>query len=420
MATDFLPASENFARLFLSENWEDVNLAKRQVLKGIDKIRPLVSELYGKISKGPVVDTTKPYWLEERTRTDKLVCTLSGSGTTLTVTGNLFGQTITRDNMLKVVRNNARLRHDDGSTTTIADVTAVDATLPQLTVAAGSGTSMPADGASQTWYVIGEPATDAEDAHTPRFQTRKFRYATSELFTDLVTIELTRENTAMEGIGNEFIHQLELRISNQEWMKARSLICGWPRLTGGGEPKSTMEDERSTLIGLDFYPEYLFGSGKEYENSEILMDLEGVAMEQDHVNRMIAAMEANGTNFNEGNWLLVAPPNIIDLMQTWGLIYREMTQDSREVGFSVERVRTKRGVVVNIARDWFIPEYSAVFVNLSSLQYRPFKGMEFLRGEISKKNVTSKQVQIASRIVGLIMRNCVQSVGKFKRVAMAA
>lgn len=414
---DFLPSSEVFARLFYSESWEDVNLAKRIILGAIDKIKTQTSEFYGKIQMDKAVSTTKPYWMEELDYPREVTGTLTG-GDTLTVTGNLFGAAASRTNLLKVCRTNAVLRHDSGTATTIATVDAIHATNPILTLSATSGTSMPSNSTGQVWTVINEPATDAEDAHTPRFLNRKFRWTTSELFTDFFTIEDARKYTSMEGVANELSHQLEALLVRMERTIASAVIQSWPEVDGSGDPKSTMEEERSRLCGLDWWPEYYFASGQEFENSEILVDLAGENLTQGYIDNMVAAMDANGTNFNEGTWVYVTRPEIFDFMQSYGLSYRQMEQGSTTAGFSVDKVRTKRGVDVSLAKDWYVPRNTGYLVNYANVKIHPFKGGELKKGQIASKNITSEMWQIARRLVGTVIRKGPISIGKHKNINM--
>jgi len=388
------------------------------VLDAIDQIRPTISEFYAAIPIGESVDSVKPFWMFEHLAPTQVVGNFTNADSKLTITGKPFGRTVTRTDMLKILRLNAVLRYDYSSGTVIAKVTAVDPTNPVVTLTATSGTSLPGtDQSGKTWLVIGEPSTDAEDASNPRFFDRDFMYTTTELFSDVFSIEKTRRGLGMQGVRDEYAHQLDLLLQRLEWIQARSVLSGWPEVSGG-EPQSLLETERARLCGLDWWPEYLFGSGKDYENSSLLQNLSGAALTQTHINTMVGELDKQGAKFSRGDWRFVTRPEIADYMQDYDLSYRESPADRTTAGFTIEKVRTKRGVDVKISRDWFVPEGTAWFVDVSQCEIHPFKGMEMLKEQLGRTNATSETWQIARRLVGLVLRNAPISVAKIKNISM--
>jgi hypothetical protein len=406
-----------FSRVWNSSSWADSNLVKRLLIEKLDQMRIKQSDFFGKVKELPDIANLKPLWMEESPYPHSIVGTLAGTSTrTITVTGNLFNASPTLINLQKIARVGTVLRYEASGTTAMAIVSAVDSTNPILTVTAESGTSLPSNGASQTWQIVGEPFTDASAANEARMLARKTRFTTTQIFNEVFEILQSRENLAMEIVGNEVEHQIDSLIYKMRQSMAYSIIQMWPYMSGS-TVYSAMETERSRLTGLEFWCNNLFASGKEFENSSILKDLSGASVDISDIDTLARTMMLNGSDFGSGDWQIWVHPNVRAYMHDYAISFREKPDTSREAGFLVDKLNLKIGATIGVNDDIYIPERQLYLVDMSKLGYGWYKNDKIHRNEIPMQTSRTKRWQISCQMYGLVVRDAPISLGLIKNIA---
>jgi hypothetical protein len=319
-------------------------------------------------------------------------------------------------NLKKIARVGTVLRYETGGTTAIAIVSALDGSNPVLTVTAESGTSLPTNGASQTWQIVSEPFTDASAADNPRMLSRKTRFTTTQIFSETFEIARSRENLAMEIIGNETETQVDSLLYKMRQSMAYSTIMMWPKMSGA-TVYSAMEEERSRLCGLEFWCNNLFASGKEFENASILKDLSGAAVDISDIDTLARTLMLNGSDFGSGSWEIWVHPNVRAYMHDYNLTFREKPDTSKEAGFLVDKLNLKIGATVSVNDDIYIPERQLYLVDMSKLGYGWYKNDKVHREEIAMDTSRVKRWQISCQMYGLVERDAPVSLGFIKNIA---
>jgi hypothetical protein len=424
----FETPTEAFAEIFSSSSWSDVQLAKKIILAKIDKIIPQVSPLAARMKSLNTINGTDPKWIEEQAYPYQLTGTFVNGTGVFTVTGNLFQATPTRANMLKIARTLAVLRMELNGVTHIAQVSAVDAALPKLTLGAISGTDLPADspvGTTYTWNVIGEPVADADPATNPRFLARKFRKATTQIFSDTFQIEKTRKMQAMEGVTNEFEEQVNALLKKMALQQAQARLQQWP-LISSGQPQTMLDGaERPLLCGLTWWPRFLFDDAPDGASwtaqwnkfdttvaATPLRNLAAANLTEDDLDNLCGAMYDNWSRFDEGEWVIATHPWVRDYMHEYGMAYRRLTQDSKVAGALVEEVKLKRAnKSVPLVMDPYLPRGTALLVNLSNVGRGYLEGDEIQKGELPADSIRHERWQITCQEYGIVVREAPTSIG---------
>ncbi len=407
--------TDDFLELWNLSSQANERLIKKFLSDKLDMYTQLKPTTFKRFKKLPMIGHPAPRWGEQESYVHEIEGTLSGTGTTLTVTGDLFNATATRANLLKLINDeNTILRRDYGGTVSLAMVTAIHASNPVLTVEAYANTSMPSDGASQKWTILGEPWKDSRDAENARVVPRTTRGTYSQIFADMFEILESRQNLDMEWIANESEHQIDMLMERMAERVAYCAIQMHPYYSGGF--KNALEVEDATMAGLDWWAENLFGSGGDYENSSILYDIGGDSLDKDHLDNLSYAMLKNTTDFGQGDWVIATHPSIKQYMNDYGISYRDFGEKSKEYGFMVDKLNLKVGKSVEIIGDWYVPKDTAYLVNCSNWSWRYYKNDEPHRKRLSEDGRYMRWM-ISCQVVGLQGRNVKTSLGKIKNIA---
>src|SRR5574343_1017952 len=136
----------------------------KQLESGIDHIRELKSDMFGRIKKGGEITTLKKEWMEANTYQNTITGKLTTS--TITFSGNLMGAAINSESMRQHIRTRTVLeRNSDGlqvivsSTTTDVDYSAYTA----VVAAHGNSGSLSDDSAATTYTILGAALSDYDD-----------------------------------------------------------------------------------------------------------------------------------------------------------------------------------------------------------------------------------------------------------------
>lgn len=333
-----LPA-DSFAKVYLAtDEWNDW-LVKEWMEKKVSIFREHMPGLYPRLKTMTPGKSFKRRWMFGHAHPTSLVCTLAGSGTrTLEVTGQLYGKAITRASLLNVVRVGAVLRYDSGGTTSMARVTAIDASNPIMSVEATGDTSLPTNGTSQTWRRISKPFTDSKAASDSPMSDRDTLYTGTEIFEGTITLEKSRIIIQMQNDIDEVEYQTDLMLEDMEMQVADAAIWQIPQISGG-VPQTLRENEEPRLFGLDWWFDYLFGSGGKFENTNLVRNMAGKPVSLTVLDEQMTYLLQHGVNVNKMNLEIWTTPTIKDYMKTYELAYARDDYDTDTVGRKIESVR---------------------------------------------------------------------------------
>jgi hypothetical protein len=393
-----------FSLLWLSDDWRDAdNIIKPLILGDLDTIESKESTFTARMKRFPSVDHVKPRWGEEYAYPKTLVGTLSGSGATFTVTGDILHQTATRELMLKVINEGGIISYRTGGVTSQARVTAVDPTNAILSLTAHGGTTMPSDGASQTWEVLGEPYSDTQDIDNPRSIDHYTRFTGSQIFSEMYEIGRTRSKQRMQFVNDPIEHDVKMLVRKMRRDAYRALFKMYPEISGG-VPLTMLETEKPKLFGYMWWMGYLFGSGGEFESTDLYKDMGGASVLKDHWDELALNMHENDTDFNSGRWEITVHPRMRDYMHDYDITFREMGYDERTVGTFVDFINLKIGKKVPVFSDLECPLDVGILANMDNTGFTYFSGDEFTREE-KMTGGRYRQWQLSMQPVGLIMKN---------------
>lgn len=409
---------EVFAQLWSSSSWQDEQVLAKLMLAKVDKYRLQKDDFYSKLKVLSDIDHVKPRWMDQEGYIDKLTGTFSSTGTTFTVTGDVFGQSITRALLLRVAREHTILAYSEGGNDYRLEVTAVHGSNPVLTTALYGGATAIAgldslgptgNGQNITVKVIGEPYTDAQDADNPRWVDRKTRYTTTQIFSETYQILKTRKMQRMEGGINEVENQIDELLYKLRSQKASAVINMYPKIVSSAAASMT-ETERPTLCGLEWHLKMIHGTTGERPNDEIWKSAAGARIDASHFDALAKAMGRNGTDFGMGNWQIWVHPDQREYMHDFDISYREKLEDSTTAGFYIDKIRLKNGKVVEIHDDWYMPEDKAFLIDMSSFGLGNLKGDAINRDVLPASGRYFKW-QISEQVYGLVNRNALTNGG---------
>lgn len=416
MAWPTVTSESAFARLWEQADWVDSeNVLGRLLFKKLDSISMPESRFMDSMTKMPTVDHVKPRWGEEVRIPNVLVGTMSGSGTVFTVTGNIFNKAVSRARVMQCVDEGGIMTMTTGGVTYHVKVTAVDPTLPVLTVEAHSDSATAPDGAAQSWKILGEPYSDATDIDNAREIERWTRYTTTQIFSEVVRMLKTRGKQRIEFIGNELEHQVEAVLEKMKMNQYSSMLNMSPVLVSGAAA-SMLETEKPALSGVLWRIRSLFASGKECEDLERYVDMGGAAVTKPHLDALILRMYLTGSKFEKGRWEIWTDVNTRQYMHDYDMTMRETSREDDTVGSNVNKIKSKLGKVFTLHDDVDMPEGTVVIANMEDWGWGYFADDQLTREE-KPSGGRYKQWQLSSQLYGAVQRNAPVSSGMLYNAA---
>lgn len=409
---DFDPPAGSFASLYLSANWNDSRLVDEIIEQDLDEFREQQPGIFPHIQKMKEGDSFERLWMFEEDYPSVLTGTTSGTGTVLTVTGNLFGAAVTRAAVLNCgIRAGTILRYDYQGTTTITRVASVDATLPVINMVVDTATDTPTDGAGQTWRIVSSPFTDAKPYSSPTMLDRDFLYSTTEIIENTFGIEKSRAIVKMAGGIDEVRHQLKKCLEKHMGDIARAVTLQHPVISSG-VPQSIRKTEEPRLCGLLWWPKYLYGSGGKWENSDIYKNMSGSPVLMDDWNALATAMWNNGTNFSKGKWECWVAQDVFDQMQKYDQFFRQMDYKDKTAGYEVEMIKLYRiPKPIPVKVDPIFPEGYSTILDMTAPRWSNVKGDRLVRKEMPMPTSRSRVWQLTQQIEGVELRRAKTSMG---------
>ena len=194
----------------------------------------------------------------------------------------------------------------------------------------------------------------------------------------------------------------------------------WPELHGalGTAIHTGLEEEAPRLAGLEYWPNVLFGSSMEFENTDLLKDLSGAAVDISDIDTLARKMLLNNSDFGQGSWELWCHPNTRAYMHDYQISYRDKPDTSKEVGFLVDYINLKIGKRVPIYDDIYMPEHQLYLVDMDKIGYGYFKNDRMERREMPTMG-RNRAWQISCQLYGLVIRQAPVSIGLIKYAASA-
>ena len=396
----------NLGRIWDFTSAQSEVLIKRLLLQKLDQFRVKSSDWYSKLKKLPQVADVEPRWLEERGYERQLTGTISGTTPRyFTVTGNLFNASPTLASMLQCVRVNAVLWIEINGTISAMKVTAVDATNPVLTIVATGGTSLPANNTGLTVNVTNEPFSDAAAADNPRWLARTYRKVTTEIFSDTFQIEKTRKHIKMALGISELDHQINELLIRLRDMHATSCIYSYPEMNAT-VPQSMLQVQVPRLCGLLWWFETLFGSGGDWENNKILVDMGGKPVDVDDFDTAALEMVNQNTDFGKGDWQAWMHPNARWYLHESGQFMRRTDREDKGAGYGVETMFLKScGKEIPVYQDVRFPKTRSFLLDMSQIGHGNFEDDDISRGKLAADSVRNERWQITDQLYGLVIRN---------------
>jgi hypothetical protein len=418
MAWDnFSPPPGSFSSVWLSEDWNDQRLMEEMVEAGIDTFREHMPGLFPRLKKFEDGDTFERRWMWEEDYPSKLTGTLSGSGTTFTVTGNLFGKAVSLESLKNCIRVGAILYRDVGGVMSVAQVAAIDAVDPVLTLTADDNGTMPSDSSGQEWIIAAQPWQDKKPASDPRMVDRDFLYTTTQIFERSFGLEKSRAIQQMRLGIDEIEHQVTKLRQDMENELARACVLGMPKLDGSGDPVSMRGTAEPRMCGLIFWGKYLHGTGGRWVNAALYRDMDGEPVLEDDLNTMANAMYDNGTDFENRNIEIWADPKTRKYMHKYGLSFRDVPQDSTTAGFKVDQVQLEvSGKPVRVSADPYYPPGTLQFIDMDSPRYGYVKDDHYHKEEIPTGSYRSKKWQMGFQGEGVMLKKAKTSLATMRNI----
>ena len=409
MGVGYDTQSEVFAEVFESDNWSDRDLAARIMLDMLDEIvREAPDDWYSRIGSSPTINTFKPKWMEEDSHGDSVVGDLSGTSPRyLTITGDLFGETVSRANLLKLTKANAILYTTVSGVNYYAYVSAIDGTDPKLTVAGVNSVSLPSNDTDMTWYLVDEPGTETEDVTATRWHSRATRHTASELMWDAFQIRKSRKLMKMQVIGeSEFEHQIRILLRKLKHRFARAALLGRPVLTAG--VIQTWEDtETPRIAGFLWWLEKLFGAGGDYANTELAKDMDGQPItDLTPIDNMAYTLLEIGAPLQNDGWEFLCNPRLGQYFADFNISERIKEEGSTTAGYSIRQLRLQaRDKPLPIKYDRNMPRHMATFHYQPSLKKGKIEGYDLDKAKLPTQNALFEKWQLWMTEYGLVVRD---------------
>ncbi len=411
----------NLGRIWDFTDAEAEVLIQRLLLQKLDQFRVTSSDWYAKLKKLPQISDVEPRWLEEKGYPRTLTGTLSGTSPRyFTVTGNLFGASPTRASMLQCVRTDAVLFIEIAGVISAMKVSAVDATNPILTVTATGGTSLPTNAAGMVVNVTNEPFSDAAPAENPRFLGRDYRGVSTEIFSDTFQIEKTRKHIKMALGISELDHQINELLIRLRDLHATSCIYSYPEVSGG-VVQTMLKTAKPRLCGLIWWFEELFGSGGDWENNKILVDMGGKPVDVEDFDKAALEMVNQDADFGKGDWQAWMHPNARWYLHESGQFMRRTDRQDKVAGYGVETMFLKScGKEIPVYQDVRFPKTRSFLLDMSNLGHGNFEDDDLSRGKLAADSIRNERWQITDQLYGLVVRNTKNIGACLKNTAAAA
>jgi hypothetical protein len=383
-----------------SDSDSEIKLQKL-LLSGLDKVVQAQSDVLAKIKVGPPVSSPVVRWLEEWGYPSQITAKLLGD--TMTLSGNLFGKSITNESVGKVIRVGTILeRPSDGAQAKVITVDGLS-----LTVQAYGNTSLSDDSEPRTWEIISEVWSDYRDAADPRALDRMFREVGTQIHAETFEIPKTRKNTKYEVIGNEVEHQISALLKKLRRQLAYAMLRSRPYHDGSNYVYGNKTEE-PTMCGICAWPSI---TQAELANTNVYVNKNSSALTKQDLDDLARNLWLEEqANFNEGDWYIVCHPFTHQYIHDFDLSYRRMEKDDKILGFEVDEFHAKIGKSFKILSDRYMRPDVLILVNFDEMSYGYYNNDKLDRKEIPTQGRYQRWL-LSFQTYGVVARNPRSNIG---------
>lgn len=405
----------------LMELWNLSDQASERKMKkfletGLDTRIMAMSKILGRIPKGPETSNPVIRWYEENAYVHKLTATLTA--TTLAISGYLQGAAVTQDSIQRHVRPYTILqRPTDGLTVQVTSIAGIldgsstwDATVAEYGNSGGG--SLSDDSGAVEWWIIGEPAADADDWTYTRALDRDSREVGTQIFEETFEIGRTRENTSFEIVGDDVEHQIRALTDKMTRGLALGVINGFPYYSSSY--KYGNQTQRSTMCSLWAWPKI---TQAEYENTAVFVNLSSAEITKDNIDDLILNMMITEyANFEVGDWAIICNPAVYKYVAEFDVILKQQMVTDKTIGYKPDMFQSKYGPKIPILVDQYVRPGVLQIVNFSKLKYGYYKNDTIHRDLIATQG-RYKRWMISFQCYGLVCRDPRANIGTIYGIA---
>lgn len=389
---------------------------KKFLEKGLDTRIMAKSKVLARIPKGPETSTPVIRWYEEESYQHKLTAQLAT--TTLTISGNIQGAAVTEDSIRRHVRLYTILqRESDGLTVQVSNIDAItDGSAPWACTVGeygnSGGGSLSDDSGAVTWWIIGEPAADADDWSQTRALDRNSREVGTQIFEETFEIGRTRENTSFEIVGDEVEHQIRALTDKMTRGMALGIINGYPYYSSSY--KYGNQTQRSTMCSFISWPKI---TQSEAANPLVYVDKAGGEIIKDDLDELILNMQITEyADFSSGDWAMICNPAVYKFISEFDAIQRQTTRADKTIGYAPSSFQSKYDPVLPIVVDQYVRPGVVQIINFSKFKYGYYKNDTIHRDLIATQG-RYKRWMISFQTYGLVARDPRANIGTLYNVA---
>jgi hypothetical protein len=396
----------DFMKLWTQNTADEERKMQKFLLTGLDRIVQSKSDILSKIKVGPSISNPIVRWMEETAYPSTVTVLWAATSTDgCTLSGNLFGEAATYANMIKVIRVGTILeRQSDGVQIQVSAVHASNLTFTAATY--GSSASTTYDSAGVSWDIIAEAWSDYKDADMTRALDRTWRKVGTQIHAESFEIPMTRENTRFELVADETEHQIQALLEKMQRQIAYSVIRSKPYYNSGY--KFGDEAESPTMLGLSTWPVI---TQAETANTNVYVNASTAEISKTYLDNLIRNMWLDEhSDFNSGNWYILCHPNVHQFIVDLDISFREMTKDTKDIGFMVDTFGAKIGKKFPILSDRYMRPDVLHVCDLSKASYGYYNNDKLNRKELATQGRYRRWL-VSFQTYGVVLRKPRQSIG---------
>jgi hypothetical protein len=385
---------------------------KRVILDGLDEIIQAESDFLAKIPKGretanPIIKWGEEYAYPHQVKAQK-------TGTSLEIFGPLFGKPITEATARNLVRVGTILQQPGGAQVKVTNADGLAASPFTVEVTDYGNTTSTDDAAAVEYEIIGEPWSDFREPDEARGLDRFFRQVGTQIFAETLELGKTRQNTNVELVADEFVHQMNALLEKLRRQLAYTIYRARPYHDGSNYVYG-LDVEDPTMCGLNTWPQLV----NEEDPHEGTYNDVGGEISKTAIDDLVMNMFLAGTNFNQGNWKILVHPLVHSDMSDFDISYRRMDYDQKSVGPRVDTFRSKIGKEFEILPDLYQDKSILQIVRVDKLQYGYSKNDQPSRKELPTQGRFNRWL-VSFQAYGLVARNPRLNIGTLYGIVPSA
>ena len=359
------------------------------------------------VKRGGEIPTLEPSWVTQYPfpRQVKAQVITGDGGTTYTVTfsGKFNGDTLTTDLLKQIISKNSRIQKTYAGLPVqwIISDSAIDGLT--LDCKPFGGTTPHVDGSATVYDLGSPPDKDTNDFEQPQGLPRRIDHTFTQRYRRRVEITDTDRNIRDKVIKDPFQRKVEANIKDMAHEVAWDLINARPQTIDGGTTwLSGYDIEDPTMAGLLWWAQV---KGKALDsNTDVFVDCSAAPFTPFMCWDLAHHLRTDRlTNFGDGKWILLMHPTTMRYTQFWEEEYRRTDPKRTTVGFSNTAIHAE-GIDIEFVDDLKCPQEIVFLVDVTDLEYGPFKGAAMRRKDVSTGGWYTQSI-IGQHLYGLIPEN---------------